>query len=90
MRYRAHVFFGGKVQGVFFRANTERKARETGIFGWVRNIPDGRVEAVFEGEKEDIEDVIDWCAHHQPYAAVENVEIRWEEPEGLKDFFIMR
>ncbi len=90
MKSRAHVLFAGKVQGVFFRANTERKARETGIYGWVRNIPDGRVEAVFEGEKERVEAIIDWCAHNQPYAIVENVEIRWEEPEGLRNFSVKR
>ena len=85
---RAHVLFGGKVQGVFFRANTRKKALEYGIRGWVRNLSDGRVEAVFEGEKDDVERIIDWCSRHQPYAVVDDVKIEWEEPEGLSGFEI--
>ena len=88
MLSRAHVYFSGKVQGVFFRANTERKARELGINGWVRNLPDGRVEAVFEGEKSAVEELIEWCRNKQPYARVTDTETVWEEPKGETGFGI--
>ncbi len=58
---RAHVYVSGRVQGVFFRAFVSEKAMELGLTGWVKNIPDGRVEAVFEGEKEKVEQVIVTC-----------------------------
>jgi len=58
-KIRAHILVSGIVQGVFFRANTAEKARELSLLGWVKNLPDGRVEAVFEGEKEKIEEIID-------------------------------
>ena len=54
------------------------------------NLPDGRVEAVFEGEKDDVNRLIDWCSHHQPYAVVDDVKIEWEEPEGIRGFEIRR
>ncbi len=85
---RAHVYFEGRVQGVFFRANTERKAIELGVKGWVRNLPDGRVEAVFEGEKSAVEELIEWCRHRQPYARVTDAKIIWEEPQGEAGFRI--
>ncbi len=88
MLRRAHVYFSGKVQGVFFRANTEKKARELGVNGWVRNLPDGRVEAVFEAEEPIVKELIEWCRTSQPYAKVSGVEIKWEEPEGEKGFRI--
>ncbi len=88
MLSRAHVIFGGKVQGVFFRANTRKKAFEYGIKGWVRNLSDGRVEAVFEGKKEDVERLIEWCRYHQPYAVVDDIKMEWEKPEGLRVFEI--
>jgi acylphosphatase len=78
MTARAHVIFKGKVQGVWFRANTQQKAVELGVNGWVRNLNDGSVEAVFEGEKSLVEEVIDWCSHHQPYARVTEAEVHWE------------
>ena len=85
---RAHVFFTGRVQGVFFRANTQKKAIELGVNGWVKNLPDGRVEAVFEGDELRIKDIILWCSANQPYAVVDDVKIEWEEPEGLMGFEI--
>lgn len=88
MRQRAHVYFSGRVQGVFFRANTRKKAIEIGIDGWVKNLPDGRVEAVFEGEKEDVEKIIEWCRTSQPYAKVTSVEVVWEEEKGERGFHI--
>lgn len=88
MKARAHVYFTGRVQGVFFRANTEKKAIELGVHGWVRNLPDGRVEAIFEGERRIVEEIIHWCAYSQPYASVRDVKVIWEEPLGEKGFRI--
>ena len=87
MKSRAHVFIEGRVQGVFFRAHTKEKAEELGLKGWVRNLPDGRVEAVFEGEKSKIEKMIEWCHIGPSLARVEKVEVKWEEPKDeFKDF----
>ena len=91
MQSRAHVVFSGKVQGVWFRANCEKKAVEVGVFGWVRNLSDGAVEAVFEGDKEKIETVINWCSHYQPYARVDDAKVSWEEYKGeFKRFEVRR
>lgn len=79
MNVRAHVIFKGRVQGVFFRANTMERARECGILGWVRNLRDGSVEAIFEGDKEKIKEIIEWCRTSQPYARVDDAEILWKE-----------
>ncbi|MGC1123015.1 MAG: acylphosphatase [Candidatus Methanofastidiosia archaeon] len=76
---RAHLFISGRVQGVFFRSNTRKKALELGLGGWVRNLNDGRVEAVFEGEESAIEKVIDWCHRGPSYASVDDAEVYWEE-----------
>jgi len=91
MKVRATVVFTGRVQGVFFRVNTQRFAIEQGnIYGWVRNMPDGTVMAIFEGEKSDILKVISRCAHDQPHARVRNHEIQWEEYKGEFDNFSIR
>ena len=90
MTARARVFFSGKVQGVYFRAHTEKKARSLGIRGWVRNVDDGRVEAVFEGPKEVVEETIEYCRNHQPYARVEEANVAWEDPRGEGEFAIER
>ncbi|MFW6041127.1 MAG: acylphosphatase [Thermoplasmatota archaeon] len=88
---RKHVFFEGKVQGVFFRANTRDKAQQEGVTGWVKNLKDGRVEAVLEGPEDKVEKVIEWCKHNQPYASVENVEVKEEKPTSKFDqFFVKR
>ena len=75
---RAHVFVSGKVQGVYYRANTQEAAREKGIGGWVRNLDDGRVEAVFEGEKDGVEAIVEWCHKGSRRAEVEDAEVEWE------------
>jgi len=90
MKSRAHVFIEGRVQGVFFRAHTKEKAEELNLSGWVRNLPDGRVEAVFEGEKSNIEKMIAWCHVGPPLARVEKVEVKWEEPKGEFEGFSIR
>lgn len=79
MEVRAHVIFKGRVQGVFFRANTKKKADDLRLNGWIRNLQDGSVEAVFEGKKEEIEALIEWCRKHQPYAVVDDVKIEWKK-----------
>ncbi|MBS7640857.1 MAG: acylphosphatase [Candidatus Bathyarchaeia archaeon] len=90
MRVRAHVFVSGRVQGVFFRHETKLRAIRNNVTGWVRNLPDGRVEAVFEGEKEAVEAMIDFCRMGPPGAKVKNVEVVWEEPTGeFKDFRVI-
>jgi len=89
MPVRAHVYISGKVQGVFFREYTRKKAQSLGIKGWVRNLRDGRVEAIFEGEKEKVEEMISWCHEGSPYSKVEKVEVKWEEYRGeFNDFEI--
>lgn len=91
MLARARVRFRGRVQGVYFRAHCEQKARELGLRGYVRNLRDGTVEAIFEGEREIIEDAIEWNASRQPNARVEHADVVWETPTGeFRDFDIRR
>lgn len=87
---RIHAFFTGRVQGVYFRASTQKKARELGLNGWVRNLRDRRVEAVFEGPEATINNIISWCKNSMPLANVASVEQFHEEPEGIKGFEILR
>ena len=86
VRYR--VLVSGRVQGVFFRDTCRRLAREHGVAGWVRNLPDGRVEAVFEGPAQDVDQMVEWSRHGPRYAAVDHVEVQAEPPEGLQEFRI--
>jgi acylphosphatase len=91
MRRRAHLFISGKVQGVYFRANTKREALKLGLKGFVRNLPDGRVEALFEGEEEALQKMIAWCHRGPSGARVERVEVEWDEYRGeFEDFIILR
>ena len=76
---RVHINISGRVQGVFFRAETQRAAMGFNLSGWVRNMPDGRVEAVFEGEDENVDKMLDWCHIGPPAARVQEV-ITNEEP----------
>ena len=85
---RAKVIVQGSVQGVFFRAETRDRARSLGLAGWVRNVPDGTVEAVFEGADERVESMVDWCRRGPGGARVEEVEVAWTEPEGEEGFSI--
>jgi len=82
MQTRAHVFVSGRVQGVFFRQNARQQAKSLGVKGWVRNLPDGRVEAVFEGEENAVKALVDYCHHGPPYALVENVDVVYEVYKG--------
>lgn len=79
---RAHVIISGKVQGVFFRAETQRAAENYDVSGWVRNRTDGTVEAVFEGEEDDVKAVLEWCWEGSPHSKVKNVEVQWEDCTG--------
>jgi len=85
---RAHLFVTGRVQGVFFRANTVDKSKELGLTGWVKNLSDGRVEAVFEGPKETVEEMIEWCKHGPEGAEVYDIVVEYSDATGeFKDFF---
>jgi len=87
MNIRVHVFISGKVQGVFFRSSTKEKARELRLTGWVRNLDDGRVEAVFEGEKEVVGEMVQWAGRGPENANVADVEMIPESYKGeFKDF----
>jgi acylphosphatase len=85
---RKRVVVHGRVQGVFFRDTARRMAQSRGAGGWVRNAPDGTVEAVFEGDAEAVESMVRWCGQGPRGAAVERVEVTDEEPEGLTEFRI--
>jgi acylphosphatase len=87
VKARAHVFVTGRVQGVFFRSQTKHNADRYNVKGWVRNLPDGRVEAVFEGEREAVQKLIEFCKHGSSGARVTNVELTWETYTGEFDRF---
>ena len=76
---RAHVFIKGKVQGVYFRQNTKQVATKHKVNGWVRNLLDGRVEAIFEGDNIDVDKVIEWCHVGPQNSIVDDVEVRFEK-----------
>ncbi|RLM53582.1 acylphosphatase [Halobellus sp. Atlit-31R] len=85
-RIRAHVFVSGTVQGVYYRASTRDAAREYDVDGWVRNLDDGRVEAVFEGPEAAVEELIEWCHTGSSAASVDDVSVSYEEPTGESGF----
>lgn len=87
---RIHLGIRGHVQGVFFRASTQRRARELGLAGWVRNRPDGSVEAVAEGPPEGLERLVEFCRQGPPAARVDEVDVRHEDPTGELDGFRVR
>ena len=89
-RERAHVYVSGQVQGVFFRDSAREKAGQLGLAGWVKNLPDGRVEALFEGPPEGVREMIQWCQGGPPHAAVENVDAESEAPDGDLEGFEVR
>jgi len=90
MKVRAHVYVSGKVQGVFFRSETADLAQRLGINGWVRNLSDGRVEAVFEGEKKQVEEEIEFCRSGPSGAYVQNLDVGWEDWRGeFPDFKVL-
>jgi acylphosphatase len=89
MKARSHIIVSGRVQGVFFRDHTQRGACSLGLTGWVKNLRDGRVEALAEGERENIEDLISRLRQGPPLAQVQDVEVTWEEcRDEFKDFLV--
>ncbi len=89
MNVRVHVFVSGKVQGVFFRSGTQNKAEELGLAGWARNLSDGRVEAVFEGEEAMVNKMVEWCWKGPDYARVAGVEVIPEPYKGAFSGFLL-
>lgn len=82
MEARVHLIISGRVQGVFFRANTRKTAKDLGLKGWVRNLPGGEVEVVAEGRKPALERLIEFCRKGPEGAHVENANVEWERPKG--------
>ncbi len=90
MNKRYHVLIYGRVQGVWFRANTRKQARALGLTGWVRNLPDDCVETVFEGEQKEAEAMLAWCRTGTPPARVDHLEVAEENAAGVfTDFDIV-
>lgn len=89
MTVRRRVVVSGRVQGVWFRDSCREQARRRGVHGWVRNLPDGRVEAVFEGEPGAVDALVAWCHEGPPRAVVQRVELCEEEPAGERGFRIV-
>jgi len=85
---RRHLWVRGRVQGVWYRGSCAEQARALGISGWARNLPDGRVEIVAEGDPEALDKFVEWCRHGPPDARVTAVEVHVEEPEGLDSFAV--
>ena len=84
VKVRAHVYISGRVQGVFFRSETDDQARAHQVTGWIRNMSDGRVETVFEGEGTNVKKLIEYCKRGPPGARVTRVDVKWEQ---VKDEF---
>ena len=88
---RAHLRIYGRVQGVFFRASTREQAQKRGLSGWVENLRDGSVEAVIEGPRQEVEEVVDWAEEGPPRANVEDLQVDWEEATGaIREFEVRR
>ena len=87
---RAHVFVSGRVQDVWFRESTRQRAEELGVGGWVRNLPDGRVEALFEGDADAVQKAIDYVREGPTLARVSQVEVEEETSEDPSNHFRVR
>ncbi len=87
---RVHIFVSGKVQGAWYREGTKKEANKLKVFGWIKNLEDGRVEALLEGEKESLEKMLVWAKRGSFWSKVENIEISWEEhKKDFQDFKIV-
>lgn len=86
---RVHVYVSGLVQGVFFRANAVRKARSLGVTGWVKNLPDGRVELIVEGEDDAVDQMVSWCRVGPPGAEVTNIDVEVSPHRGVFNDFVI-
>lgn len=87
---KAHIVVGGLVQGVFYRSNTKETALALGLAGWAKNLRGGDVEIVVEGEKAQIEKLIEWCRHGPPVAKVTSLDVEWKEARGEFNSFSIR
>lgn len=90
MKKRLHLIIKGRVQGVFYRASTRDAAVKLGLKGWVRNMPDDSVEAVFEGHEKALSEVLLWCRNGPPGAYVSDIKEKWDEYTGEFDGFDIR
>jgi acylphosphatase len=90
VKTRAHVLVTGKVQGVFYRTETASKAKQLRLTGWIRNLPDGRVEGIFEGDEANVQKIIEFCRRGPPNAYVVDVNVRQQEWKGEFDDFEVR
>jgi len=90
LKVKAHIIISGRVQGVFFRSETQDEARRQNVTGWVRNLPDGRVEAVFEGERDKVDRLIEFCRRGPPGATVTRVDVTWGDYTGQFKSFSIR
>lgn len=90
MKVRAHLIVSGLVHGVSFRYSTRLKALETRVTGWIRNLPGGRVEVVFEGKDDSVKEMVEFCRNGPPNAFVENVNVKWEDFKGETEDFEIR
>jgi len=81
-KVRVRIIVSGRVQGVGYRNNVFKQAKKIGVNGWVRNLGDGRVEAVFEGEKQEVERIINWAKKGPLFANISDFKIEWQEPKG--------
>lgn len=79
---QVHLHVRGRVQGVFFRASTQREARRLGLTGWVKNRPDSSVEILAEGEEDALKELISWANHGPTAARVDRVDVRWRGYQG--------
>lgn len=86
---RAHLYIAGRVQGVFYRATCRDVAAGLGLAGWVRNCPDGSVEAVAEGPQSAVDEFIRWCRKGPPAARVSSVRLEWETPQNESGFRVL-
>ena len=86
---RQHVWISGKVQGVCFRAYAQKEAIKLGLKGWVRNLSDGRVEGIFEGDEQKVKSILAWCEKGSPWSQVTDVEIQTETWVGETGFDIV-
>jgi len=90
MRKQIVLKIYGKVQGVFFRDSSQEKARELNLSGWVRNEPDGAVAIVAEGGEKELKELIEWCKNGPGHAKVDEVDVKWTEPTGRFDGFVVK
>ena len=90
MKVRAHILISGRVQGVFFRMETRDEARKRNVTGWVRNTSGSRMEALFEGEREHVEKLVEFCKTGPPRAKVKKVDVQWKEYTGEFESFKIR